>query len=95
MVLDGKNVGDFFQNGSLVKLSTKQGEIQVENSGASIPPALMNIKLNFLWDGKESEDVYAKVLEKKAENGNFYICFTAKPPDVSAKLESLYKSLES
>ena len=95
VVLDGKNVGDFFQNGSLVKLSTKQGEIQVENSGASIPPALMNIKLNFLWDGKESEDVYAKVLEKKAENGNFYICFTAKPPDVSAKLESLYKSLES
>ncbi len=44
-----------------------------------------------MWEGKESEDVYGKVLEKKAENGNFYIRFTAKPPDVSAQLEYLYK----
>ncbi len=95
VVLDGKNVGDCMQNGSLVKLSEKQAEIQGVNSGGNIPPALINIKLNFVWDGKESEDVYGKVLEKKAENGNFYIRFTAKPPDVSAKLESLYKSLQN
>ena len=94
VVLDGKNVGDCMQNGSLVKLSEKEAEIQGVHSGGNTPPALINIKLNFLWDGQESEDVYGKVLEKKAENGNFYIRFTAKPPDVSAKLESLYKSLK-
>ncbi|MGD1698854.1 CHASE2 domain-containing protein [Dapis sp. BLCC M229] len=95
VVLDGKNVGDCLNKGSLVKLSEKEAEIQGVNSGENIPPALINIKLNFVWDGKESEDVYGKVLEKKAENGNFYIRFTAKPPDVSAKLESLYKSLQN
>ncbi len=95
VVLDGKNVSDCMQNGSLVKLSEKEAEIQGVHSGVNIPPALINIKLNFVWEGKESEDVYGKVLEKKAENGNFYIRFTAKPPDVSAKLESLYKSLQS
>ena len=95
VVLDGKNVGDCLNKGSLVKLSEKEAEIQGENSGENIPPALINIKLNFLWEGEESEDVYGKVLEKKAENGNFYIRFTAKPPDVAAKLESLYKKLQS
>ncbi|NEQ39034.1 MAG: adenylate/guanylate cyclase domain-containing protein [Okeania sp. SIO3I5] len=95
VVLDGKNIGDSLNNGSLVKLSEKEAEIQGVSSGGNIPPPLINIKLNFVWEGKESEDVYGKVLEKKAENGNFYIRFTAKPPDVSAKLESLYKSLQS
>ena len=95
VVLDGKNVSACGQSGSLVKLSEKEAEIQVVNSGENIPHALINIKINFFWDGKESEDVYGKVLDKKAENGNFYIHFTAKPPDVSAKLESLYKSLQT
>ena len=95
VVLDGKNVGNYLLNGSLVKLSEKEAEIQGINSGGNIPPALINIKLNFLWDGKESEDVYGKVLDKKSENGNFYIRFTAKPPDVAAKLEVMYKSLQS
>ncbi|MCL2928179.1 MAG: adenylate/guanylate cyclase domain-containing protein [Trichodesmium sp. St16_bin4-tuft] len=95
VVLDGKNVSACGQSGSLVKLSKKEAEIQVVNSGENIPHALINIKINFFWDGKESEDVYGKVLDKKAENGNFYIHFTAKPPDVSAKLESLYKSLQT
>ncbi|RQH14509.1 CHASE2 domain-containing protein [Okeania hirsuta] len=95
VVLDGKNVGDCLQKGSLIKLSEKEAEIQVVQTRDHLPPALINIKLNFIWDGKESEDVYGKVLEKSGENGNFYIRFTAKPPNVSAKLESLYKSLQS
>ena len=95
VVLDGKNVSDYGQSGSLVKLSKKEAEIQGVNSGENIPHALINIKINFFWDGKESEDVYGKVLDKKAENGNFYIHFTAKPPSVAAKLESLYKSLQT
>ncbi|MGD1808592.1 CHASE2 domain-containing protein [Dapis sp. BLCC M126] len=95
VVLDGKNIGNCLNSGSLVKLSEKEAEIQGVHSGGNTPPALINIKLNFIWDEKESEDVYGKVLEKKAENGNFYIRFTAKPPDVSAKLESLYKSLQN
>ncbi len=39
-----------------------------------------------------SDDIYAKVLEKQAENGKFYIYFTAVPPDVEARLAQLYKT---
>ncbi|NET45905.1 adenylate/guanylate cyclase domain-containing protein [Okeania sp. SIO2B3] len=95
VVLDGKNVGDCLQKGSLIKLSEKEAEIQGVQIGNDLPPALINIKLNFIWDGVESEDVYGKVLEKTAKNGNFYIHFTAKPPEVSAKLEALYESLQN
>ncbi len=95
VVLDGQNVGNCLQNGNLVKLSEKEAEIEVKEAGVNLPPPLINIKFNLLWDGIEREDVYAKVIEKTAENGNFYIRFTAKPPDVSAKLEALYKSLQN
>ncbi|NES72499.1 MAG: adenylate/guanylate cyclase domain-containing protein, partial [Okeania sp. SIO2D1] len=95
VVLDGKNVGDCLQRGSLIKLSEKEAEIKGVQTRDDLPQALINIKLNFIWDGVESEDVYGKVLEKTAKNGNFYIHFTAKPPDVSAKLEALYESLQN
>lgn len=93
VVLDGKNVGNYLLNGSLVKLLEKEVEIQGINFGGNILLVLMNIKFNFLWDGKESEDVYGKVLDKKLENGNFYICFMVKLFDVAVKLEVMYKLL--
>lgn len=95
VVLDGKSVGNNLLQGCLVKLSTREAEIRCDLVGENVPSALTNIKLNFLWDGTESEDVYAKVLEKPAEKGRFCIRFTAQPPDVSARLESLYKSLQN
>ena len=91
--LDGKHVGDEKSKATILKLSPKQAEVRSDDREPVVPAPLTNVKLNFLWDGEASEDVYAKVIEKQAENGSFYIHFTAKPPDVNAKLASLYDSL--
>ncbi len=91
-VLDGKHVSDKMLKADLIKLSAKSAEVRSDDF---VPPGLTNIKLNFLEVGGEvSEDVYAKVLERTAEKGNFYIRFTAKPPQIEAKLEALYKSMQ-
>lgn len=60
-----------------------------------MPLPLTNIKLNFSSDicGYGAEDVYAKVLEYPAEPGHFYIHFTAKSPELEAKLTALYQGL--
>ena len=90
-VLDGKHVSDTMLKGNLVEISAKGAKVIAETS----PGALTNIKLNFLTpDGAEkaSEDVYAKVLEKPAENKGFYLYFTAMPPEVEKMLDNLYKS---
>ena len=108
VTLDGKHVGNKAIGAKIIQLSAKGAEIGpvvtavpvVENGAPRqvVPPALTNIKMNLL--GQEtptgiSEDIYAKVLEiPEPKNGNFYIRFTAKPPDIAAKLEALYKSLE-
>ena len=91
--LAGKHVGEEKSKGTIFKLSAKEAEVQCEDSEPIVLEALTNLKLNFVWNGETSEDVYAKVIEKQGENGSFYIHFTAKPPDVSAKLTSLYESL--
>jgi adenylate cyclase len=93
--LAGKHVGDEKSKGTILKLSAKEAEVRCEDSEPVVPEALTNVKLNFVWngEGETSEDVYAKVTEKQGENGSFYIHFTAQPPDVSAKLTSLYESL--
>jgi adenylate cyclase len=98
-VLDGKHIGDTKLTASLIHLSAKGALVkthqQSENNGQ--PKPLANLKLNLLSpdpDSSVSEDVYAKVLEKPADPGNFYIQFTSKPPAVEAKLESIYKSLK-
>jgi adenylate cyclase len=94
-LLDGKHIGDSLFKGSLVKLSSKGAEVRanpVDKYG--VPEPLSNIKLNlspFNNSTPSSEDVYAKVLEKPAENGSFYIHFTAKPPDVDVMLKALYE----
>lgn len=93
--LSGKHVGNEKIPGTIFKLSAKEAEVCCKDSELVVPEALTNVKLNFVWngEGEASEDVYAKVIEKEAENGSFYIHFTAQPPDVRAKLTSLYESL--
>ena len=91
--LAGKDVGKEKTRGTIFKLSAKEAQVRCDDRDYIIPAPLTNVKLNFLWNGEASEDVYAKVIEKQAENGSFYIHFTAKPPDVNAKLASLYDSL--
>ena len=97
-VLDGKNIGDANFQGSLVKLSAKGGEIHLNGRADSpVPPALSNIKLNFLHlvtADQPSEDTYGKVLEKQVEGRGFYIQFTSKPPKVAQKLQEIYQTIE-
>lgn len=96
-VLEDKHVGDAIFKGSLVQLSAKGAQVHLENKVMEgIPPGLSNIKLNLLTpepQAKVSEDAYAKVLEKSAANG-FYINFTARPPDIAAKLDVLYELIK-
>ena len=97
-VLEGKSIGDTLFKGSLVKLSDNRALLCPNNVGGNvIPEPLSNIKINLLTHNSQnevSEDIYAKVFEKPAEMGSFYIHFTAKPLDVEAKIEALYKSLQ-
>ncbi|AFY34416.1 adenylate/guanylate cyclase [Calothrix sp. PCC 7507] len=97
MILNEKQIGETVFSGNIVQISHKGAKICTENiENNCLPSALTNIKLNLLtpqdpaW---RSEDVYAKVLEKSAELGNFYIHFTTKPPAVQARFDFLYKSL--
>ncbi len=94
-ILEGKHVNENIFQGQLIELSEKGGKIQTDSGSQDcIPIALTNIKLNLTWDKKTqvwSEDIYAKVTQKTAEIGYFYIRFTAKPPEVETRLEALYQ----
>lgn len=93
-ILDGKHVSAVMLKGNLVKLSAKGAEV----SSQSPVVALSNIKFNLLTPNtpdSASEDIYAKVIEKKTDNGNFRIHFTSLPPDIEAMLDDLYESTAS
>ncbi|MGK7879733.1 MAG: CHASE2 domain-containing protein [Crocosphaera sp.] len=96
-VLDGKNVGDTRYHGKLVALSENEAIINYDHDGPQkLLPAMTNIRCNLLnveTSKALSDDIYAKVLEKSNTNGEVYIRFTAKPPDVAKQLEELYQSL--
>ena len=93
-LVDGKNISDTLFKGSLVELSDKGAKVRSENLGEdNLPSALTNLKLNLLTSNipaEVSEDMYAKVLQKWAERGSFYIRFTANPPAVQMRLDELY-----
>jgi adenylate cyclase len=97
MLVDGKHIDERVFKGSLVKLSAKGALVRCDNGDSQgTPPPLCNIKLNLLTSHAStevSEDIYAKVLEKPADNETFYISFTAKPLEVRARLDALYKSI--
>ena len=95
-ILEGKQLGDRILSGSIVKLCAKKAEVRCDRETVrDIPFALSNIKLNLLTPNNPTElsdDIYAKVLETKAEPGHFYIRFTAKSPEIGAELDAIYKS---
>jgi adenylate cyclase len=94
LVLDGKHVSETLCKGRLVKLSAKGAEVRLE----TLVPAFSNIKLNFLSSDnsiQNSDEVYAKVLEEQAEDGNFRIRFTSLPPDVEVMIKNLYQACVS
>lgn len=94
--VDGKDVGQQALDGKIIQLSPKGALVEQcgTNIGGPIAP-LSNLKLNFLGRSGTSEDLYAKVIEKVADPGYFYLRFTAKPPQISQKLEMLYQNVIS
>ncbi|NES25086.1 MAG: GAF domain-containing protein [Symploca sp. SIO3E6] len=97
-IVEDKQIGSTSFQGNLVQLSAKVALVSCEPiTGNPRLKPLSNIKLNLLSQNSQvevSEDIYAKVLEKPAQPGSFYISFTAQPPAVKAKLEKLYHSIE-
>ena len=94
-ILEGKHISDSILMGSLVELSEKSGLIVTEANNDIIPGALANLKINMKLESDQwSDDIYAKVLEKSAEPGSFYVGFTAKPPDVEKYLNQLYQNIK-
>ncbi|MGI0486621.1 CHASE2 domain-containing protein [Pantanalinema rosaneae CENA516] len=95
--LSGKHVGEVMLQGWLVQLSAKGALLKLDDpNSAALPEPLSNLKLNFLPWGDQttnSDDVYAKVLDRPADPGGCYILFTAKPPAVATQLETLYQTL--
>ncbi|MGK7903918.1 MAG: adenylate/guanylate cyclase domain-containing protein [Hormoscilla sp.] len=92
-VVDGKHIDERILSGIIVKLSAKEAEVYCEDvAEENLPRGLSNIKLNLLVLNAPTdvrEDIYAKVLERPAAPGSFYIRFTAKPPVVAAWLQEL------
>ncbi|MDZ7961661.1 MAG: adenylate/guanylate cyclase domain-containing protein [Aulosira sp. DedQUE10] len=97
-LLEEKDISTTLYQGSIVELSAKGAKVRSENAvGVSLPTAQTNIKLKLLVPNippELQEDIYAKVFDKSAENGSFYIHFTAKPPAIQARLDALYKSIK-
>ncbi len=93
--MEDKQVGNTSFQGNLVQLSAKTALVSSEqiDGNERLKPS-SNIKLNLLNQNSAaefSEDIYAKVLEKTAQPGSFYISFTSQPPAVKARLEELYQ----
>ncbi|AFZ57779.1 CHASE2 domain-containing protein [Anabaena cylindrica] len=98
VLVDGKDIGNSSYQGFLVRLSIHEAEISLANKEIqSLPSCLCNIKLNLLTPNNsgETEDMYAKVLEKPAKIGNFCIRFTAKPPAIITKFHNLVEQINS
>ncbi len=98
-LLDGKDISDTLFKASLVELSAKGAKVRADNVGEdNLPSGLTNLKFNLLTSNtppEVSEDIYAKVLEKPAQKGSFYIRFTSIPPAVQIRLDALYQSISA
>ncbi len=91
VVLEGKHLDNAVFSSKITQLSLKGAKIQA-NLDLQIPPPLTNIKINLFTPNSEiSEDIYAKVRDKTTEDDHFYVYFTAKPPSIEERLNSLYK----
>lgn len=96
-VVDGKDIGNSLFKGILVRLSTHEAEICLLEELQKPPSLLSNIKLNLSQPNQagEGEDIYAKVMEKPSQIGHFFIRFTAKPPAIINKFNSLIEQVNT
>jgi adenylate cyclase len=94
-VLADKRISTTLFKGSLIELSAKGAKVRIhELKAGSKPSPLSNLKLNFVTPNgrvQASENIYAKVLEKAADNKSFYISFTSKSPEAEIILSKIYK----
>ena len=76
VVLEGKHLDNVVFSGKLTQLSLKGAKIKA-NLDLQIPTPLTNIKINLFTSNseisEESEDIYAKVRDKTAEEDHFYV----------------------
>jgi adenylate cyclase len=87
MVLEGKNVGQEGQEGSIVRLSEKTAVIALEEPHE----LLVNLKMNIgeVDEKLSTRDFYGKVIERLEENEYTHlVCFTSVPPEVDAYFQS-------
>ncbi len=96
-ILDGKHIDETLFKGSLVQLSERGGEIQIEDRNPeTFPLEQTNFKFNLFFPDDPTlaeEDIYAKVLKASIETGLVVVYFTAKSPMVQKKLEQLFTGL--
>lgn len=96
-VLQGKQVDRDLVIAQLIQISAREAEVYLEDSNNLVPPPLTNLKMNLLLSGEDnfddSDDIYAKVLEKPAGQNRFFIRFTNRPPKIETYLSALYESL--
>ena len=95
VILRGKNVSSTIFRGSLIELSAKGARVKINHIEKGMKPKPnSNLKLNFITPTNAnpvSEDVYGKVLDKSAGSNGFYLIFTAKPPDIEARIAKVYE----
>jgi adenylate cyclase len=87
-VLEGKYLGDAVCSGSLVKLSSKDGEVHSEHA---VEPR-SDIKIQLMSDNGEElpGDLYAKVMGNlSGDSRGFAVHFTSVPPAVAAHFQRL------
>jgi adenylate cyclase len=87
-LLEGKHLGDTVFTGSLVKLSTKDGEVRSEHAIET----WSDIKIQLMSNNGEElpGDLYAKVVGPLSEGSSgFAVHFTSIPPKVAAFFERL------
>jgi class 3 adenylate cyclase len=91
-VLEGKHVSDQVLNGQILKLSVKGALIACEVEPDLVPEPLENIKLNLLIPGQSTvtEDIYAKVLSKKADD-YLFLRFTGISLNITQQLATFLK----
>jgi adenylate cyclase len=97
-LLEGKSITHSVFDGLIIKLSDQGALIQphaIYHDG--LPEELVNIKLNLLNEAQNeySDDIYAKVISYSEDNSSFYIHFSFKPPEISKRLETIYRTIKA
>ena len=98
--IEEKRVDALVFKGSIVKLSARGAEIRADQNARKYDlSGLCDLQLNLINpdDGSHENSgfIYAKVLDIPAEEGRFYIHFTALSPQAGARLDTLYAALST